>query len=75
MAMIYPDQPGTFTEWAVELTYNDGERRYQRKDDEEEARQDAERMNFDASWQTNLPDMVAARAVSRQVTVSSWTAA
>lgn len=71
----HDDRTGTFTEWAVELTYNDGEKRY-RSDDygEAEARTEAERSQFQASMADESDSHpVSARAVSRQVTYGAWT--
>ncbi len=70
--MSWLNEPvGTVTEWAVEFTYDDGEKRYSSDGyDEAEARREAEVsvLNHQYSETAGGSYPVSARAVSRQVT-------
>lgn len=68
---------GTVTEWAVEHTYGDGERRYFSYDqDEDEARREAELANLERLRVFRLDDsectVVGCRVVAREVSRTAW---
>jgi hypothetical protein len=72
----YHEKPGTVTQWAVEHTYDDGEKRYFGDwYDEAEARREAEIVNLNRAVRENGGGAhpVTARVVSRTVTYSTWT--
>jgi hypothetical protein len=76
--MPWFDEPaGTAMQWAVELLYGDGERRYFNEwYDEDEARKEAEVQNLELLRNEAAPTgetvVVAYRAVCRQVTYGEW---
>lgn len=69
------ETPGTVTQWAVEHTYDDGERRYFTDyDDEAEAKEAAEIANLERLRSAELGEnsVVSCRVVSRQITYTDW---
>lgn len=74
--MTWLNEPtGTVVQWAVEHTYDDGEKRYFTDYyDEAEAREAAEVANLERLRVEALPEntVVSSRPVSRTVTYSEW---